>query len=154
MSDKHVGHLTYIRVYSGRLKTGEQVLNANRRKQRFGRLLQMHANKREELDEVCAGDIAAVVGLKPISTGETLCDPQQPIVLESLEFPEPVISIAIEPKTQADMDKLGQSLGRLAQEDPLPRERSIDGDRPDHHLRAWASCTSRSSSIGCCASSR
>jgi elongation factor G len=119
ISDKHVGHLTYIRVYSGRLRAGQQVLNANRgRKERVGRLLQMHANKREEIDEVFAGDIAAVVGLKAIATGETLCDVHHPVILEMLHFPEPVLSIAIEPKTQADMDRLGQSLQRLSQEDP------------------------------------
>jgi elongation factor G len=119
MTDRHVGHLTYIRVYSGHLESGQQVLNASRgRKERAGRLLQMHANKREEIDEVFAGDIAAVVGLKAVGTGETLCDPRKPIQLEALQFPEPVISIAIEPKTQADMDRLGQSLDRLAQEDP------------------------------------
>jgi len=119
MSDKHVGHLTYIRVYSGRVKSGDQVLNSNRsRKQRVGRLLQMHANKREEIEIAYAGDIVAVVGLKQVATGETLCAPQQPVVLESLRFPEPVLSIAIEPKTQADMDRLFQSLDRLTQEDP------------------------------------
>jgi elongation factor G len=119
MSDPHVGHLTYIRVYSGRLKTGDQVLNSTRlKKERIGRLLQMHANKREEIEQIFTGDIAAVVGLKTISTGETLCHPHNPIVLESLEFPETVISIAIEPKTTADMDRLAQSLARLAQEDP------------------------------------
>lgn len=119
MSDKHVGHLTYMRVYSGSVKSGDQVLNANRsKKQRVGRLLQMHANKREEVDSAYAGDIVAVVGLKQVATGETLCAPQQPVVLESLRFPEPVLSIAIEPKTQADMDRLSQSLDRLTQEDP------------------------------------
>ncbi len=119
MTDKHVGHLTYVRVYSGTAKTGQQVLNASSgRKGRIGRLLQMHANKRQELDEVGAGDIVAIVGLKNIATGETLCDPKSPLLLEPLQFPDPVISIAIEPKTQADMDKLGQSLERLAQEDP------------------------------------
>jgi elongation factor G len=119
MNDKHVGHLTYIRVYSGRVKVGQQVLNANHaRKERIGRLLRMHANKREEIEEANAGEIAAVVGLKAIGTGETLCDPRHPVILETLQFPEPVLSIAIEPKTQADMDRLGQSLQRLAQEDP------------------------------------
>ena len=119
MSDKHVGHLTYVRVYSGRMKTGQQVLNVARgRKERVGRLLQMHANKREEIEEAVAGDIVAVVGFKSVSTGQTLCDPQKPIVLEPLHFPEPVISIAIEPKTQADMDRLAQSLDRLTHEDP------------------------------------
>jgi elongation factor G len=122
MSDKHVGHLTYIRVYSGRVKAGQQVLNANHgRKHRIGRLLQMHANKREELEEACAGDIVAVVGLKSVATGETLCDAQKPVILESLQFPEPVLAIAIEPKTQADMDRLAQSLERLTQEDPTFR---------------------------------
>ena len=122
MSDKHVGHLTYIRAYSGRVKTGDQVLNATRaRKERIGRILQMHANKQQQIDEILAGDIVAVVGLKGIATGETLCDPREPILLESLEFPEPVLSIAIEPKTQADMDRLSASLDRLVHEDPTFR---------------------------------
>ena len=122
MTDKHVGHLTYLRVYSGRIGSGDQVLNATRdRKGRLGRLLQMHANKRQEIDELCAGDIAAVVGLKQVSTGDTLCDPRHPVILEAMEFPEPVISIAIEPKTQADMDRLGQALERLVAEDPTFR---------------------------------
>ena len=119
MSDKHVGHLTYLRVYSGHVKTGDQVLNVRRdRKERIGRLLQMHANKRQEIAEAWAGDIVAVVGLKTVSTGDTLCDPRQPIALEAMEFPDPVLSIAIEPKTQADLDRLGSSLDRLALEDP------------------------------------
>jgi elongation factor G len=119
MSDKHIGHLTYVRVYSGRAKTGDAVLNvAKGRKSRIGRLLQMHANKRQEIDEVFAGDIAAVVGLRDVVTGDTLAAVNAPILLESLEFPEPVISIAIEPKTKADMDRLGQTLERLAHEDP------------------------------------
>ncbi len=118
-NDKHVGHLTYIRVYSGRAKTGDSVLNAaTGKKERIGRLLQMHANKREEIPEVFAGDIAAVVGLKGVATGQTLCHPQHPILFESIDFPEPVISIAVEAKTQADMDKLATSLDRLAAEDP------------------------------------
>jgi elongation factor G len=119
MSDKHAGHLTYMRVYSGHAKSGDTILNASRgEKERVGRFLRMHANKRQEVDEVYAGDIVAAVGLKRISTGETLSAVHAPVILESLEFPEPVISIAIEPKTTADMDKLGQSLARLAQEDP------------------------------------
>ncbi|MDH5565862.1 MAG: elongation factor G [Myxococcales bacterium] len=119
MSDKHVGHLTYIRVYSGHVHSGEAVVNANHgRKERIGRLLQMHANKREEIEDAYAGDIVAVVGLKAVATGETLCDAKNPIILEMLQFPVPVLSIAIEPKTQADMDRLSQSLHRLAQEDP------------------------------------
>jgi elongation factor G len=119
MSDKHVGHLTYIRVYSGHAKTGDQVLNPARgRKERIGRLLQMHANKRQELDEVFAGDIAAVVGLKQVATGDTLCNIGHPVLLEPMDFPDPVLSIAIEPKTTGDMDRLGESLQRLALEDP------------------------------------
>ncbi len=118
-TDKHVGHLTYIRVYSGRAKTGDQVLNAvTGKKERIGRLLQMHANKREEIPEIFAGDIAAVVGLKGVATGQTLCHPQHPILLESIDFPVPVISIAVEAKTKADMEKLATSLDRLAAEDP------------------------------------
>jgi elongation factor G len=118
-TDKHVGHLAYVRVYSGHAKAGDQVLNANRgRKERIGRLLQMHANKRQDLDEIWAGDIAAVVGLKEVTTGETLCDFQEPVILESLDFPEPVLSIAIEPRTTADMERLSTSLQRLVHEDP------------------------------------
>ena len=122
MTDKHVGHLSYIRVYSGTSRTGEAVLNsASGRKQRMGRLLQMHANKRQEIDEICTGDIVAVVGLKDVKTGQTLCAVNNPVILEDLDFPDPVISIAIEPKTQADMDRMSQSLDRLVQEDPTFR---------------------------------
>jgi elongation factor G len=121
-TDKHVGHLTYFRVYSGSAKTGDQVLNsATGRKERIGRLLQMHANKRQDINEVYAGDIAAAVGLKGLATGQTLCKPQHPVLLEPIDFPEPVISIAIEPKTKADLDRLGQSLDRLVSEDPTFR---------------------------------
>jgi elongation factor G len=119
MTDPYVGQLTFIRVYSGVLKSGDTVFNSNRgRKERIGRLLQMHANQREEIKEVCAGDIAAAVGLKEGSTGETLCDPHHIIMLERMEFPEPVISQAVEPKTKADQEKMGLALNRLAQEDP------------------------------------
>jgi len=119
MTDKHVGHLTYLRVYSGNVQAGQQVLNANRgRKERIGRILRMHANKRQDVEELSTGDIAAVVGLKAVATGETLCDPRHPVLLETLQFPEPVLSIAIEPKTKADMDRLSSSLERLAREDP------------------------------------
>ncbi len=119
MSDQHVGQLTYVRVYSGVATSKQQVLVANRdRKQRLGRLLRMHSNKRQEIDEIRTGEIAAVVGLKGVVTGETLCDPAKPVILESLQFPDPVISIAIEPKTKADMDRLATSLDRLSQEDP------------------------------------
>ena len=121
-TDKHVGHLTYARVYSGSVKSGDQVLNAaTGKKERIGRLLQMHANKREELDQAHAGDIVAIVGLKHVATGQTLCQTQHPILLENIDFPEPVISIAVEARTQADMDKLSQGLDRLAAEDPTFR---------------------------------
>jgi elongation factor G len=119
MSDPYVGKLTYFRVYSGKLAAGGQVLNATKdRKERVGRILQMHANHREDKDGVFAGDIVAAVGLKNTTTGDTLCDPNHPIVLERMEFPEPVISVAIEPKTKVDQDKLGKALGALSEEDP------------------------------------
>ena len=118
-TDPFVGSLTFIRVYSGVLNSGDSVLNSVRqKKERVGRLLQMHANSREEIKEVLAGDIAACVGLKDITTGDTLCDLNSPIVLERMEFPEPVISVAVEPKSKADQEKMGLALGRLAQEDP------------------------------------
>jgi elongation factor G len=121
-TDKHVGQLTYIRIYSGHIKAGDQVVNAaTSKKERIGRLLQMHANKRQELEEAYAGDIVAVVGLKNVATGQTLAHAQHPVLLEQIEFPEPVISIAVEAKTQADMDRLGQALARLAAEDPTFR---------------------------------
>jgi len=127
-NDRHVGQLSYVRIYSGRMQTGEQVLNAaTGKKERVGRLLQMHANKRQELDEAFAGDIVAVVGLKTVATGQTLCDPKHPILLEAIEFPAPVISIAVEAKTKADMDKLGSALSRLAAEDPTFRV-SVDSE--------------------------
>ena len=119
MTDPYVGRLTYFRVYSGRLTTGSYVLNANKgKRERIGRVLQMHANKREQIDAVVAGDIAAVVGLKDTATGETLCDEKDPVILESMEFAKPVISVAIEPKTKVDQDQLGVALGKLAEEDP------------------------------------
>jgi len=119
MTDPHLGKLTYIRVYSGRLQTGTQVLNSVKdRKERIGKIYRMHANKREEIDSVGAGDIVAVMGLKDTTTGETLCDPAKPVVLESMTFPAPVIHIAIEPKTKGDQDKLGVAIQRLAEEDP------------------------------------
>lgn len=119
MNDPFVGSLTFFRVYSGTLASGNSVLNPVKdRKERFGRILQMHANHREELKEVHTGDIAAVVGLKDTTTGDTLCDLNHPIVLERMDFPEPVISVAIEPKTKADQEKMSLALGRLAKEDP------------------------------------
>ena len=119
MTDPFVGQLVFFRVYSGVLKTGDTVLNSVKgKKQRIGRILQMHANSREEVKEVRAGDIAAAVGLKNVSTGDTLCDPDNYIVLEQMDFPEPVISQAVEPKTKSDQEKLGVALSKLAQEDP------------------------------------
>ena len=119
MSDPYVGHLTYVRVYSGTLKQGDRVINAaHDRRDRVGRLLRMHANKREEIEELSAGDIGALVGIKRVFTGDTLCDERSPVVLEAIEFPEPVIEIAIEPKTKADQEKLGEALQKLAIEDP------------------------------------
>ena len=119
MTDPYVGRLTYFRVYSGRLDAGSYTLNGNKgKKERIGRMLQMHANKREEIESVGPGDIAAVVGLKDTGTGETLCAEDSPVILESMEFAKPVISVAIEPKTKADQDALGQALAKLAEEDP------------------------------------
>lgn len=119
MSDPFAGQLTYFRVYSGTLSTGTYVYNVGKdKKERISRLLKMHANKREDIDEVFAGDIAAAVGLKETRTGDTLCDEKHPILLEVIKFPEPVISLAVEPKTKQDLEKLGYSLGKLAQEDP------------------------------------
>jgi elongation factor G len=119
MADPFVGQLTFIRVYSGQLKSGDSVLNAGRgRSERIGRLLKMHANKREDINEILAGDICAAVGLKNVSTGDTICDEKHPIALESITFAVPVISVAVEPKTKADQEKMGMALSKLAQEDP------------------------------------
>jgi elongation factor G len=119
MTDPHLGKLTFIRVYSGVLETGSTILNSTKdRKERIGKIYQMHANKREERDNVGAGMIVAVMGLKDTTTGETLCDPAKPVVLESMDFPAPVISVAIEPKTKGDQEKLGVAIQRLSEEDP------------------------------------
>jgi elongation factor G len=119
MADPFVGQLTFIRVYSGQLKSGDSVLNAGRgRSERIGRLLKMHANKREDINEILAGDICAAVGLKNVSTGDTICEEKHPIALESITFAVPVISVAVEPKTKADQEKMGMALSKLAQEDP------------------------------------
>ncbi|MDC0349039.1 elongation factor G [Alphaproteobacteria bacterium] len=119
MTDPFVGTLTFIRIYSGVLKTGDQVLNTlTDKKERVGRMLQMHANTREDIKEACAGDILALCGLKSVTTGETLCSPQHPIILEKMEFPDPVIEVAVEPKTKADQERMSIALGRLASEDP------------------------------------
>jgi elongation factor G len=125
MTDPYVGQLTFFRVYSGTIKTGDTIFNPIKgRKERLGRILQMHANQREEIKEVFAGDIAAAVGLKEATTGETLCDPAHVITLERMVFPEPVIHVAVEPKTKADQEKMGIALNRLAQEDPSFRVRT------------------------------
>ena len=125
MNDKFVGNLTFVRCYSGVLKSGDAVWNPVKgKKERIGRILQMHANQREEISEIRAGDIAACVGLKDVTTGDTLCDENQIITLERMEFPEPVISVAVEPKTKADQEKMSTALGRLAKEDPSFRVRT------------------------------
>ena len=153
MSDPYVGKLTYIRVYSGQMKQGDRVLNTTTGKgERAGRILQMHANHREERDELGAGEIAAIVGLKATTTGDTLAVDTAPIRLESMTFPDPVIAVAIEPKTKGDQDKLGSGLQRLSEEDPTfrcaPTRRPVRRSSP-----GWASCTWRSSSTASCASS-
>ena len=122
MTDPFVGKLTYLRVYSGKLDSGSYVINASKdKKERIGRLLQMHSNQRVDIDSCGAGDIVAVVGLKATSTGDTLCDDSAPVILESMEFAEPVIDIAVEPKTKAEQDKMGVALQKLAEEDPTFR---------------------------------
>ena len=118
-TDPFVGTLTFVRCYSGVLEAGTTVLNSVKdKRERIGRIVQMHANTREEIKEVYAGDIAACVGLKDVITGETLCDVNKPIILERMEFPEPVIAVAVEPKTKSDQEKMGMALAKLAQEDP------------------------------------
>ena len=125
MSDPFVGKLTYFRVYSGKLNSGSYVLNPGTgRKERVGRLLEMHANHREDVESIGAGSIAAAVGLKQTTTGDTLCDPDAPVLLENIDFPDPVIDVAVEPKTKADQDKLTAALQRLAEEDPTFRVRT------------------------------
>ena len=155
VTDPYVGKLTFFRVYSGTLEAGSTVLNTNTGKtERIGRILMMHANDREDIDKVYAGDIAAAVGIKLVYTGDTLCDPSHAIVLESMDFPEPVIKVAVEPKTKADQEKMGVALGSA-----WPRRTRPSGSRPTRRPArprspAWASCTSRSSSTACAASSR
>ena len=128
MTDPFVGQLAFIRIYSGKLSAGESVYNvAKGRKERIGRLVKMHANKREEISEVLAGDICAAVGLKSVSTGDTICDERAPVILESIDFPAPVIQLAIEPKTKADQEKLGMAIAKLVQEDPTLKV-STDAD--------------------------
>src|SRR5690606_31596214 len=118
-SDPHLGKITYIRIYSGKLEAGSQVLNSVKgKKERIGKIYQMHANKREERPSATAGQIVAVMGLKDTTTGDTLCDPAKPVVLESMTFPAPVINVAIEPQTKGDQEKLATAIQRLAEEDP------------------------------------
>ena len=151
MADPFVGKLAFFRVYSGKLAAGSYVYNSTKdKRERLGRIVKMHANHREEVDVVMAGDIAAAVGLKDVGTGDTLCDEKNPIVLESMVFPEPVIRVAIEPKTKAGRDKMGVALMKLAEEDPrhlkpIPMRKLA---RPS--LQAWASCTWKLSWIACC----
>ena len=154
MADPFVGKLAFFRVYSGTMNSGSYVLNATKdKKERVGRILQMHANKRQELDKVYSGDIAAAVGFKFTTTGDTICDEQHPVILESMEFPEPVIELAIEPKTKAGQGKMGEALAKLAEEDPTFRAHT--DRRPARPLsRVWASCIWRSSWTDCCVSSR
>src|SRR6185437_14210640 len=122
MTDPYVGRLTFFRVYSGTLQSGSYVQNSSKgKRERVGRILQMHADSREEISEVHSGDIAAAVGLKDTGTGDTLCDDKALVILESMEFPEPVISLSVEPKTKADQDKMGMALAKLQEEDPTFR---------------------------------
>jgi elongation factor G len=148
-TDPFVGTLTFFRVYSGTLESGTGIYNAvKQKKERVGRMVQMHANSREEIKEVLAGDIAAAIGLKDVTTGDTLCDGDNVVILERMEFPEPVISVAVEPKSKVDQQKMGVALGKLAQEDPSFRVKPMK--KPVRPLfRVWVSCTSTSWSIAC-----
>src|SRR5207248_9038048 len=119
MADQHVGQWSFVRIYSGTIRAGADAYNPIKdNRERVGRLMQMHANKREDIDEASAGEIIAIGGMKQVTTGDTVCDENKPIILEAMEFPAPVIRVAVEPKTRADQDKLGVALNRLAQEDP------------------------------------
>ena len=148
MTDPFVGQLTFVRVYSGVLQVGRHASTTRSRgkKERIGRILQMHANQREEIKEVRAGDIAACVGLKDVTTGETLCDPDAIITLETMVFPEPVISQAVEPKTKADQEKMGIALEPPGAGRPVVPRAAPTRNRARPSSPAWASCTSRSSS--------
>ncbi len=154
MNDPFVGSLTFARIYSGKLEKGSSVMNTVKEKrERVGRMLQMHSNSREDIEEAFAGDIVALAGLKETTTGDTLCDPLKPVILERMEFPEPVIQIAIEPKSKGDQEKMGLALNRLAAEDPSFRVKT-DQESARRSSPAWANCTSTSSSTACVASSR
>jgi elongation factor G len=143
MSDPHLGKLTFVRVYSGRLESGSAVLNSVKgKKERIGKIYRMHANKREEIDSVGAGDIVAVMGLKQTTTGETLSDEKQPVILESMDFPAPVIRVAIEPKSKGDQERLGTAIQRLAEEDPSFQV-NTDEETGQTIIAGMASCTSR-----------
>ena len=134
MDDPFVGTITFCRIYSGKLESGTGVINSTKdRKERVGRMLLMHANNREDIKEAYAGDIVALAGLKDVRTGDTLCDPQKQVILEKMEFPDPVIEIAIEPKSKADQEKLGVALAKLVAEDPSFRVHDRSGIGPDHH---------------------
>ena len=148
MADPYVGKLTYFRVYSGQLEAGARILNVNTgRTERIGRILMMHANEREEVKEVHAGDIAAAVGIKQVVTGDTLAAPDTPIKLETIEFPEPVIKVSIEPKTKADQEKMATPSAAWPRR--TRPSRSAPTRRPGRpRSPAWASCTSRCSSTG------
>ena len=134
MNDPFVGSLTFCRIYSGKVESGTTLINTVKdKKERIGRMLLMHANHREDIKEAYTGDIVALAGLKDVTTGDTLCDPAKPVILERMEFPDPVIEVAVEPKTKGDQEKLGVALNRLAQEDPSFRV-SVDHEfGPDHH---------------------
>ena len=145
-TDPFVGNLTFFRVYSGVLNSGDTIYNPVKgKRERIGRILQMHSNDRKEIKEVRAGDIAAAVGLKDVTTGDTLCDLKNVITLERMEFPEPVIAVAVEPKTKVDQEKMGIALQKLAKEDPSFRVR-LTKSPARQSFQAWASCTSISSS--------
>ena len=144
MSDQHLGKLTYIRIYSGTLESGTAVLNSTKgRKERIGKIYQMHANKREERPSAIAGQIVAVMGLKDTTTGDTLCEPGEQVILESMTFPAPVINVAIEPRTKGDQDKLGTAIQRLAEEDPTLQGPTASGETGEPSSPAWANCTLR-----------
>jgi elongation factor G len=134
MNDPFVGSLTFARIYSGKLEKGSSVMNTVKEKrERVGRMLQMHSNSREDIEEAFAGDIVALAGLKETTTGDTLCDPLKPVILERMEFPEPVIQIAIEPKTKGDQEKMGLALNRSGSRGSFVPRQDRRGIRPDHH---------------------
>ena len=154
MDDPFVGTITFCRVYSGKVETGTTVMNSTKeKKERVGRMLLMHANNREDIKEAFSGDIVALAGLKDTRTGDTLCDLQKQVVLERMEFPEPVIEIAIEPKSKADQEKLGVALAKLAAEDPSFRV-STDQESGRQFSRGWANFTSTSRSTSCAGPTR